>query len=324
MTRADRVNGAAVICAFVLALGLAALGGRDPAEESNRAGNGPKEVIDAGGRAVAVRPFRRIASTSVVADALLLELSEPDRILALSAYGAKHVPYRYRYEGRALIEDERSAEGILALKPDLFLFQSAGAPAQLPMLRGAGIETFDLGDTRGVASFLTNARTVAALLGHPERGEQFARSFVRRISRVAEDIAADDRRRGLYLVVYGDQLYGGAAGTSYHDVIERAGLIDAAAGYRNWPQYSPEQVLTLNPEVIVTKTGMKEVLCRMAGLARLSACGKGMLVEMDPDVIDDAGLLMLDAAEQIHDRVYGGRMAAEAPGAHTGVPGTPP
>jgi iron complex transport system substrate-binding protein len=242
----------------------------------------------------------------VIADGLLLELSDPERILALSGYGAEHLPYGYRYAGRKLVQSERDTEGILALHPDLVLFHSFGSPARVALLREAGVAAFSLGEMRGVVTFLANARTVATLLGHPERGERFATNFLRRFNQVAADLDPAKRRRALYLGSYGNRIYGGAAGSSYHDVLEHAGLIDAAKGYEGWPQYSPEQVLSLDPEVIVTKPGMTSVICRTAGLERLAACARNGFVEIDSDVLDDPGLLMLDAAEAVYDRVYGG------------------
>jgi iron complex transport system substrate-binding protein len=305
MSTADRINGAAAAGALALALVLGGFGPGATAEDSANTVMAASSVKDADGYVVQVRPFHRIASGSVVADALLLELADSDSVYAMSAYGAAHLPYAYRYAGKALVQNERDTEGIIALKPDLFLFHSFGSPADVALVRSAGVAAFDLGEMHGVASFLANARTVATLLGHPERGEAFVAAFQRRFDHVAAGLDAGRRRRGIYLSVYGNHLYGGAQGTSYHDVLEHAGLIDAAVGYVNWPQYSPEQVLALDPDIIVTKAGMKSLVCRVAGLDRLKACRTDGIIEVAPDVIDDPGLLMLDAAEEINAQVYG-------------------
>lgn len=305
MSSAGRINGVAALAALALAVGFGAVRDSTAGEPEARAQGKTQPLIDADGKAVPPGPYHRIASGSVVADALLLELCEPDRILALSAYGAKHLPDRFRYAGHALLEKPRDAEAILALKPDLFLFHSFGAPEHAATLRENGVATFDLGEMRGIDTFLANARVVAALIGQPERGEQFAQAFRRRMDHIAAGLDPSRRRRGLYLSIYGTEIFGGAAGTSYHDVVEHAGLIDAAGGLQNWPQYSPERILQLNPDVIVTKPGMGAQICQMAGLAQLTACVTHAIVEVDSDVIDDPGLHMLDAAEQIYDRVYG-------------------
>jgi iron complex transport system substrate-binding protein len=247
-----------------------------------------------------------------VADDLLVELCEPDRIVAFTAYGAAS-PVGYRYGGKSQVASEQDAEGILALKPDLFLTNNIGPSANLSPLRSSGVEVFDLGEMRGLSTFLANARTIATLIGHPERGERFAASFARRFDHVAAGSDARLRKRGLYLSGYGGQLFGGTTGTSYHDVLVHAGLVDAAAGtFTNWPQYSAEQILTLDPDVLVTKPGMKDLLCRGSGLDGLKACANGAIIEVPAEIIDDPGALMLDAAELIHARMVAPRALAGA------------
>lgn len=118
---------------------------------------------------------------------------------------------------------------------------------------------------------------------------------------------ASGRPRALYVSAYGDKLFGGTVGTTYQDIIEFAGLIDAAAGtYRNWPEYTPELLLGLDPDIVVTRRGMAQVLCRVAGLDRLRACSRpGAIVELDGFVLDDPGLGLLEATEALHAAVLG-------------------
>ena len=46
------------------------------------------------------------------------------------------------------------------------------------------------------------------------------------------------------------------------------------ARYRDWPAYTAEDLLALDPEWIVTSIGMGQLLCRRPGLDRLRACGE--------------------------------------------------
>jgi iron complex transport system substrate-binding protein len=124
---------------------------------------------------------------------------------------------------------------------------------------------------------------------------------------VAADLPRAERKRALYLAIYAGKLYGGTRGTSYHDVLTAAGLMDIAAErYSGWPQYDPEQLLQLDPPLIVTETGMGSQLCNDVWLRRLSVCtgSRSQLVEISNSLIGDPGLRMLDAAEALHDRVY--------------------
>ncbi|WP_437603692.1 ABC transporter substrate-binding protein [Sorangium sp. So ce590] len=267
----------------------------------------PAALEDHAGAAVALLDFRRIASASSVADALLVELCEPDRIVAFTGYGARRSPRGYRYAGKARVEDIADIEALLALRPDLILLNGYGDPRPIARLREAGLTVYDLGPMRGLAALVRNAHEIAALVGHPERGRRFATALAHGMAAVAADIQPPQRRRGMYLSGYGGRLFGGTAGTSYHDVLASAGLVDAAASaHRDWPEYTPEQILTLDPDVLVTNAGMRRVLCGQAGLDRLRACSAaGGVVELDDALLGDPGPAMLDAARIVRAAVYG-------------------
>jgi len=270
--------------------------------------DGTRGLVDADGQVVPVAPYARIGSASVVADALLLALVEPERIASLSAYGRKSADEAHHYGARPATVPLADLEGLLEQKLDLLLVHDLGSEAQLARAREAGLRVFNLGEMRGLATLLPNIQAVSALLGVPERGERFAQKLARRMRGVADALPSAGRRRAIYASVFANKIYGGTSGTSYHDVLTHAGLIDAAAdAYHDWPAYDPEQLLALDPELIVTQGGMGESLCRMHGLETLRACGdarKGV-VEMPEGLMENPGPSMLDASEVLFERVYG-------------------
>ena len=124
---------------------------------------------------------------------------------------------------------------------------------------------------------------------------------------MAFDVPLSQRRSAIYLSIYGGRLFGGADGTSYHDVLIAAGLRDAAGAFRDWPELSVEQVLVLDPDVIVTNVGMRSSICGHAGLSALRACQAPMVVEVDDGVLGDPGPGMAESARRVRDAVYGVR-----------------
>jgi iron complex transport system substrate-binding protein len=252
------------------------------------------------------RDYRHIVSVSPVADEVLLEICEPDRVAAFAGTSARGAARGFRYAGKPTIEHLDDLERILSLHPDLVLVNGIGDPRPVARLREAGLVVFDLGEMRGLSTLIPEIRELAEVLGHPERGEWFATGLVQRMSAIAADVPASDKPRAIHLSVYGDSLFGGALGTSYHDVLVAAGLVDAASAYRGWPQYTAEQVLMMDPDVIVTNMGMRERLCAHAGLAGLRACkGPRGVVEVDADLLGDPGPAMVDAARWVRNAVHG-------------------
>jgi iron complex transport system substrate-binding protein len=267
---------------------------------------GVQGLRDATGHFVPLADYKRIASTSGVSDSVLLALAEPERIVAFTRYSVESSPIAYRYMGKPTIEDLAKIEDILSLQPDLVIVNNLGNEGRIERLREAGLTVFDLGEMRGLKTLLPNIVTIGALLGRPEAGVQLAQRFERRMTSIAKDIPEAERPLAIYASIYGDSMYGASTGTSHHDVLIAAGLRDKAqAAYEDWPRYTPEMMLALDPDVIVTQDGMRQLMCRHPGLSQLRACGPGgKVVEVNGRLLDDPSLTMMDAAEAVYEAVH--------------------
>ena len=249
------------------------------------------------------RSYQRIISLSGVADSLLYHLVAPTRISALSPY-AERAAFAYRYQGFRQLNLKYDAEALLALEPDLILTHHLSRMDRVMQLREAGLTVFDLGEMKGLDTLLPNIQTVANLLNIPERGRAFAYRIETRMARIADQQAPGPD--AIYVGVHGDKMYGGTVGTSYHDVLMAAGLTDIAAGrYEGWTRYTQEHLLTLDPQVIVTQTGMARQLCDTSNLTQLRACSAtGQVVEVDTPLLLSPGPEMVEAAEEVHRKVF--------------------
>ena len=268
--------------------------------------DGTWAVADAWGHPVPLRPYARIVSTNLLTDRLLVELCEPTRILAVSRAARERKRDGFRYQGMGLVDGFGPVEGIVALKPDLVLTNSFGSPGSAERMRSAGIEVFNLGELHGEASLSYVALSLGELLGAPERAQHLLHDFSRRMRKVAAHRAPDQAKRALFLSILGPDLQGGTAGTSYHDILVAAGLVDIAASrYRGWPAYSAEAVLAMAPEIVVTRENHTARICAYPGMDLLPPCrGQGRIVELPGDLLDEPGLAMLEAAEELFARVY--------------------
>jgi iron complex transport system substrate-binding protein len=312
------LNGSAVVLAVVLSL-LAAGRGREgrvrvaqvnPTVQTIEAvtlPDGREALRDAGGAVVPLQRYARIASVSLVADHVLSALCEPERVIAVTGRSKRSPRFGYLHAARASIETLEDLEGILALEPDLLITNHFGDPRYAARLRERGVTLFDLGEMHGMETLIPNIHTIAALIGAPERGARMAARLQRRMAAIARDIPLEGRPSGLFVSKYGKQLFGGTRRTSYHDVIVAAGLRDAAAErYEGWPSLDAEQVLALDPDVLITKEGMGEVICEHPGMQTLRACGAGgRVVELDIHLVDDPGPPMLEMAEALRRAVHG-------------------
>jgi len=291
VSRATLINGGALVLALAASVLAAA---RDaPAPERAAPAEPSSRVAEA----------RRIVSVSTVADALLLELCPPERVVAVTAFSADG-RLAHRLGERETVRSLDDVEQIVSLRPDVVVTHNVAEPRRVERVRAAGVRVVDLGRLVGRETLLRDARAIGALCGSAEAGERWAVAFGRRMDAVARDIAPEDRRDAMYLTIYGDRFLGGTVGSSYHDVLVAAGLNDvAAAAHEGWPAFAIEELLRLDPELIVTKAGMADRLCAHSALARLRACDGGM-IEVDPDLLDDPGPGMLEAAEVVRAAAY--------------------
>jgi ABC-type Fe3+-hydroxamate transport system substrate-binding protein len=267
--------------------------------------DGGRALRDATGTLIPLVDYRRVASGSLLADPVLLLLSSPDEIVAFSGRAAL-ARDAYRYSGKPSVDATRQIERLLELKPDLVLVNSLGEHAWVQKLRDSGLVVYDLGPMWGVSTFLRSLSAIGWLTGRPESAADIAGHFMARLEAIAKHLPATARRGALYVNVQVTHIYGGTRGSSFHDVLSYAGLVDVAAkDHQGWPSYSPELLLSLDPELIVTHTGMRSALCDRGAFGRLRACGPdGGVIEVDAELLSDAGLGMLEAAELVHHAAY--------------------
>lgn len=311
------VLGALLLGSIALGAGLLVLEGnraRAGAATAKAFARSPETVRDATGKVFPVRHYQRIVSCSSVADSVLPDLVPSSRILGVSRWYAETNPNAARVADKQRIAGVQELERIIALKPDLLIASNYSGDASLiERLREQQIPVFELGPMVGKASFEKNLRDLSTLVGQAELGERLAQQFHRRMQQVAAHVPQASRKRGIYLNLYDTQLHGGTLGSSYYDVLTAGGLLDVAATGKTpngldssaWPRFRVDDILVMNPEVIVTVRGKGRLICAMPGLEALTPCKHpGQIVEIDEGQLNDPALGMLGVAELICDQVY--------------------
>jgi iron complex transport system substrate-binding protein len=212
----------------------------------------------------------------------------------------------WRFEGKTGIRSSKDVEAIISLEPDIVFVNGFTDLRHLARMRDAGLNVFNLGAMYGLNTLLPNIDQISTVVGEGERGRILADDFERRLAAVAAGLPDDEKKDAVYVGIYGDRLYGGTAGTSVHDVLSAAGVVDLAAseGYTGSPAYSNEQLLSLDPPWIITNEPGEDVLCSLPGLETLRACKEHNVRSVDADLMSDPGLGMLRAAEAVHEVMY--------------------
>ncbi len=232
----------------------------------------PVTVKDKDGRAVTITDVSRtIALTGDVAE-IIWALGMGGGVIATDT----SVTYPPEAQRAPKIGYMRTlaAEGLLAQKPTLLIGgESAGPPAVLEQLRGAGIPVVIIASPTTLAAPAQKIRAVAAALGVPAEGERLATQTQTEID-AARALAAraTSKPRVIFLNVRGNQVQQiSGKGAPAQAVIEAAGGIDAGtdAGVVGYKPITPEALVAGQPDFYLLFTLGLESVGGVDGLLKI-------------------------------------------------------
>ncbi len=113
----------------------------------------------------------RVVSINLCADELLVTLADPGQIAGLSTYATDPTLSYVADEAKAFRHDAATAETVVGLNPDLVLAGRFTKRATREMLDRLGFRLELLDAARSIDESIAQVRQVAALVGHPDRGE---------------------------------------------------------------------------------------------------------------------------------------------------------
>jgi iron complex transport system substrate-binding protein len=155
-------------------------------------------------------------------------------------------------------------ERIVALKPDLCLAIRDGNPkAVVDRLETMGIPVYAV-DPRDLASVMETVAAVGDLLNARENARRLVANLRRRIDAVDRRVAKAVHRPRVFLQIGMTPIVSAGASTFLHELITRAGGVNAAAGASAYPRFSREQVIALAPEVLIITSMNREGLFQQA------------------------------------------------------------
>jgi iron complex transport system substrate-binding protein len=154
-----------------------------------------------------------------------------------------------------------SLEEIAALKPDVVL-----------VTKGLNrLETVQALERLGIPAYATNPRTIdeirssvhrlAEVLGNPAAGEALDHQLLQKENSLHERLRSVTPKRVLF-VVWTDPLISVGKQTFIADALSQAGAISIVESSQDWPQMSLEEMVRLQPEILVFASGHSEGVAR--------------------------------------------------------------
>lgn len=190
----------------------------------------------------------RIVSLNPCTDAILAEVAEPQQIVALSSYS--HDPASSSMDlalARRWPATSGAVEELVTLRPDVVVSGNFTPPATRAAMARLGLTLKEVPIATTADESVAQVRQLAALAGHPERGE----ALVRRIE-AALAAARPADGRAIAAVVWQSGGIVPGEGTLITDLLHRTGFASqsAARGLKQADLLPLERMLADPPRVI--------------------------------------------------------------------------
>ncbi len=208
--------------------------------------------------------------------------------------------------------NEINVEELVAMKPDLVLVSPVYQNQdQLDSLKKAGL-TLAVSQASTIAQVYDSIAMIGTLLGRDAEATALVQEMQDTFAAVT--VSGEGAGQTVYFEVsplaWG--LWTGGSGTFMDEICRMLGLTNAFADIEGWAEISQEQVLERDPDYIVTVTMYfgegprpdEEIISR-PGWENLEAVVNRHIYCADNDSITRPGPRLKDAAQDLHDFVYG-------------------
>lgn len=205
---------------------------------------------------------------------------------------------------------ETNVEQIIALHPDVLLMSAMDQTAdQVAQLENAGIRVV-VSDADDIAGTYQAISMIGALMGR----EAEADAVIASMQETFDQVRRENSGKTIYFEVsplqYG--LWTAGAGTFMNEIAEMIGLTNCFSDVNGWAEISEEQVLSRNPDYIVTismyygegPTPTEEIMAR-AGWENVTAVKNGAILNLANNELSRPANRLADGAQMLYDFVYG-------------------
>jgi iron complex transport system substrate-binding protein len=197
-------------------------------------------------------------------------------------------------------------EAILALEPDLVIAAQIVSEENIQVLQDLGLTVYWQADPADFDGLYENILTVAAITGHTEKAEALVADLQSRVDAVVDTVAdAADAPSVFYELDATDPAnpWTTGSGTFIDYIITMAGGVNAAAALEgDYAQISAEELIAVNPEVILLADALygitPESVAGRPGWDVIIAVQTGSIYPIDPNIMSVPGPRLVDALEE--------------------------
>lgn len=314
MTNSAPTNGKRVLRAALAVLFFAAALLACTADAQGSAA-ASREVADETGRTVKIpQPVQRIVSLAPSLTETLYALGLQDRLVGDTAYCDYPADAAKKHKVGGAINP--NMEEVAALKPDIVLVvKSLNRLETVRALEQLGISVYST-DPHSVEDVIASMQKLSGVLGAQKAGDALHEKLESRLIAVREKLKGVAPTPVMF-VVWTEPLQSVGKKTFVADVLRHAGAESVVESAQDWPKFSLEEAVRLQPQYLVFASNHSEAvkndveaLALKPGWSAMKAV-KGRKIAIVSDAINRPGPRIVDAVEelarQLHPEVFAER-----------------
>lgn len=210
---------------------------------------------------------------------------------------------------------ELNVERIISLDPDIVLAHELGvssAQEAFEQLEAAGVQVFVVQDAQDIASTYETIEIIGQVIGTDQEAEALMTEMEAEFEEIREltsEISEEDVQTVFFENSPAPDIYTAGQHTFIHELLEMIHAENATAEHEGWLALDPEEIIELNPDVIITSYGAyienpeEEVLSR-SGFDVVEAVANERVYDIDADLITRSGPRLTEGARELAEAVY--------------------
>jgi iron complex transport system substrate-binding protein len=271
----------------------------------------PVTVTDGTGKEVTIESEpQTIVSVIPSNTEITFALGQGDKLIGVDNYSN----YPAEAEKIEKIGDQQlNVEKILALQPDLALvtdFQHENNPDILKQFKDAGIEVIVIGSAESFENVYNTISLIGTVTGAKDEADRIVKDMKDRLAEIQEKAKGVTEKKRVWVEVSpSPDIFTTGKNTFLHEMLESINAINTAGEQTGWVKMTEEEIVTLNPDVIITTYGYyiekpaDQVLSR-SGWGEVPAIKNEQVFDVNNDTVTRPGPRLIDGVETLAKLIY--------------------
>lgn len=207
-----------------------------------------------------------------------------------------------------------NAELVLTLLPDIALvtdYHYNKHPDVLEKFEEAGIKVIVVGGATSFEDTYSNIEMIGEATGSTKEAEEIVKDMKERLQAIKDKAASSvtDKKKVWVEVSPAPDIFTTGQNTFMHEMLESIQAVNAAGDQDGWVKMTEEEIVKLDPDVIITTYGYyvdnptAEVLNR-EGWTEVPAVKNSKVFDVDSDTVTRPGPRLIEGVEALAELIY--------------------